>query len=334
MGKHTSAPFEKPTVSLSDCLTGLSGTARLRAMLKIYGRAAFRANLTHRWLQLLNSHDLFNNLVRIRPRFIHKPYRPYISNLLSHTTRFRVIQQHYAFILEQGLDLMIEKASREPVDLVRFTGKTGNAYGIHMRAIDPMEREGELVLQLSRNQVLLYSCAFTFFQENGRLHIYIGCIQGARAKNAVPLIRSTTRDMYGMRPKNLLIRLVEQLGIQFNCETLRMVANAHRTVRRSIQQGKVFSDYDSLWSELGATKRKDGDYELNCKKIVPPVMTLVPSKKRSEVKKRYDQLASIVSNIKQNFLDFPKTIPASLSPPCDGSAPSALLRIAKTTLHS
>ena len=307
IGEHQSVPVETSLVTLADCLTGLSGTVRFRAMLKLYGRAVLWSNLTHQWLHLLNSQQLYSDLVSVRPRFIHKPYRPYISTLLNHDARFQVIQQHYAFILEQGLHEMIRKASREPVDLACFTGKTGNTYDIHLRAIDPMEREGELVLQLSRNQVLIYSCAFTFFRESGCMHIYIGCIQGSREQNAVQLIRSSTRDIYVMRPKNLLIRLVEQVGIQFGCDTLRLVANTHRVVHRSIKQGKVLSDYDALWSEIGATKRKDGDYELICKKILPPDLTLVQSKKRSEIKKRHDNMVCIVSAIKQNLTLLRKT---------------------------
>lgn len=305
--EHQSVPVKTSLVTLADSLAGLSGTVRFRTMLKLYGRAILRSNLTYQWLHLLNSHHFYSDLVRARSRFIHKPYRPYISTLLNHDARVQVIQQHYAFMLGQGLHEIIRQASREPVDLAYFTGKTGNTYGIHLCAIDPMEREGELVLQLSQNQILIYSCAFTFFRENGCMHIYIGCIQGSREENAVQLIRSSTRDLYGIRPKNLLIKLVEQLGVQFNCETLRLVANTHRVVRRSIKQGKVLSDYDALWSEIGASKRKDGDYELICKKIVPPNLTLIQSKKRSEIKKRHDNMVFIVSAIKHHLTRLRKT---------------------------
>ena len=53
------------------------------------------------------------------------------------------------------------------------------------------------------------------------------------------------------------------------------------------EQGKVLADYDQVWEELGAVRRPDGDFELDCRDLAPPALEDVESKRRSELRKRH-----------------------------------------------
>jgi uncharacterized protein VirK/YbjX len=52
---------------------------------------------------------------------------------------------------------------------------------------------------------------------------------------------------------------VRQLGHALGCDELRLVSNANRVVKSAIRQGRVHSDYDQLWIELGAEQQQDGE---------------------------------------------------------------------------
>jgi uncharacterized protein VirK/YbjX len=90
-----------------------------------------------------------------------------------------------------------------------------------------------------------------------------------------------------LRPKSLLIGLARQLGQDLGCRHLTLVGNANRVVGSALRQGKVKADYDAAWEELGATRRADGDFDLDCRELAAPQLELVESKRRSEVRKRH-----------------------------------------------
>jgi uncharacterized protein VirK/YbjX len=54
------------------------------------------------------------------------------------------------------------------------------------------------------------------------------------------------------------------------------VSNANRVVKSAIRQGRVHSDYDQLWIELGAEQQQDGDYLLACRPLAPLDLDSIP----------------------------------------------------------
>ena len=117
------------------------------------------------------------------------------------------------------------------VVLATLEGKSGLPYRIELHAIEPLEREGELVLQLMQGGTLIYSSAFSFFRGERGMALGIGCMQGPRGEHGLQLIKDATRELHGLRPKNLMVRLLCQLGYDYGCSQLRLVGNANRTVR-------------------------------------------------------------------------------------------------------
>ena len=78
------------------------GMSRVRELLKLQLRAHLQHRQTRIWLQLLNSHPVFHDLLQAYPRMMHKVYRHYLSTNLSCRQRVALLVEHYHFILQQG----------------------------------------------------------------------------------------------------------------------------------------------------------------------------------------------------------------------------------------
>ncbi|UMR29026.1 VirK/YbjX family protein [Massilia sp. MB5] len=285
-------------ITLTIGLEKKSSLSHFAAALKLHTRALAHFRMTRHWLGVLNSDQMLRELAHAQPRLIHKVYRPWLSQRMNRRERLAALVGHYRFILRQGLGALVAEAARGPVQLAAFAGKSGTPYSIELCAIVPMEREGELVLQLRRDGTLVCSVAFSFLNDGPHMQIGVGCIQGPSCGAGLELMREATRELHGLRPKSLLVRLLRHLGHASGCVRMVLVCNKNRTAARTAQRdGKIKACYDSLWLEMGATARPDGDYELACSALQPPELEAVPSKKRSEMRKRHDMLALLNADV-------------------------------------
>jgi len=287
-----------PSVTLRSAVPPhLAGFKSVRELAKIRLRALLHPRQTPRWLQLLNAHPAFSEYVRNCPRFLYKVYRPYISHALDAEARLDAIRAHYEFMFRRGLGQTLARACLGPVELTEAEGKSGLRYQIQLRTVTMFDREGELVLQLTQDDKALYTVAFTVAPRNGRPAVSIGCIQGGKTGDAREAIRTATRELHGIRPKQLMATLVRQLGHAYGCERMLMVSNRNRVIYKAIRNGRVLADYDQLWKELGATVRPDGDWELDCAPVAAPDMESIPSKKRSEARKRHELVSYLANEV-------------------------------------
>ena len=281
-------------ITLNSALTGTPpGVSFAREFLKLSARAIVNYRSTQRWMAYWNSTPILTEIASSTPYVLKKIFRPYMSNRLDCNERLAVLTSHYDFITRHGLDNLILHAATAPVVLSQFSGRSDSTYQVQLVVDCTMEREGELVLQLVNAGATLFSVAFTLFKENGTPTIAIGCLQGGRASNSLEQIRFATRDMFGLRPKTLMVRLVQQIGLQFACRNFLLVGNQNRAVTTQLRKGIVFADYDATWLELDAARRPDGDFTLSCKELPEPDLQAIASNKRSEAKKRYALLSTI-----------------------------------------
>ena len=296
------APGALPSVTLRN---GVSTTlARLpywRERIKLQLRAAFHRKNTRRWLELLNSHPVFGELVRDCPRLLQKIYRPYLTLSLPMERRIALLASHYEIVFGRGLGPLISQAARGGVPLGSVEGKSGAPYELRLHALSQLEREGELILQLCDAAGPVYAAAFTFSDLGGENSVRIGCIQGPNCGKGLEAIRTATRELHGLRPKQLLVALVRQLGHDFGCSQLWLVGNGNRVVRSALRQGKVHADYDQLWQEMGADRQPCGDFRLACGALREPDMEAIQSKKRSEARKRHGMLVDMAALLSQRL---------------------------------
>ena len=253
---------------------------------KLATRALAAPRQTARWLDLLAS-EAVRPLLHCNPRLIRKIYWPYLSDTLQCRQRLDVLVAHYRCVADNGLAAVMREAHAAPLLLGMFCGKSGLPYEFRLSALHPLrDTEGELTLELRRDGAVICSVTFVFLEHEGRPAVAVGGLQGPpRSVDGLTYIRAATRDLYGLRPKKLLIRCVQRIGDKLECTAVVLVGNCNRVVHSSIARGHVHADYDELWRELGAQRGEDGNFLLSC--AIPPArIDDLPSKKRSEARKR------------------------------------------------
>ncbi|MYM28008.1 DUF535 domain-containing protein [Duganella sp. CY15W] len=286
-----------PTISPSCGANDFRGLKWLRESAKLNLRAFLHPYATDKWLVFLNSDALFADLATIRPRLICKIYRPYQSNTMTCSQRVRVLIGHYTFIQAIGWGALTLKAARSPVLLASVAGKSGAVYQLQLCAVEPLEREGELALRLLRNNELVYSCAFTFLRTGAAVQMGVGCMQGPKGDHGLALVRTATSELHGLRPKNLMVKLLNVLGHDLGCQHMQLVSNRNRVLLRAQRQGKVHADYDDFWRSCGALPRPDGNFELPCSGLKEPCLLTVPSRKRAAARRRHDTVCQFAAGV-------------------------------------
>lgn len=279
-----------PMVTLATGAIHHRSLSRWRELAKLYLRGYWHGEATRGWLATINALPMMRALAWEQPRLVGKIHRPFLSNAFSLRDRLTALQSHYAFITRHHLDELVLTAASSGVELASITAASGVRYRVVLRAVTPMEREGELVLQLLSADELLYSSAFLFFHDGQRMVVGVGCMQGAKGESALARIRCATRDLHGLRPKNLMIKLLGMIGCHLGCGSMRLVGNDNRAVNRARQQGKVHADYNAFWRECGAVRRADGDFDLPCTLPAPPDLAAIKSSKRSSACRRHQTL--------------------------------------------
>ncbi|MDB5962703.1 MAG: hypothetical protein JWP59_3997 [Massilia sp.] len=304
--------------------TELRGFKLMRESCKLAARAVIYRRQTTAWLELLNSHPLFAQMLPSCPRLVNKIYRNYLSTTLGVDARLNALQTHYRTVFASGLSPLVARAALGPVEMCRLDTREGLSR-IELRAAGVLCREGELIFQLVRGDTLIYSVACAFVRDGLQMMLGVGCLQGTPGANAQDGVREATRALHGMRPKNLLMRVVRQFGHDHGCASLLLVGNANRVATNSMRRGKVHADYDSLWTELGAVKRADGDFYLACETLPALELSEIASKKRSEAKKRHQMLGTAIDDIEAQIRRSQLALtPLRLAPPPLGIAAGEL----------
>jgi uncharacterized protein VirK/YbjX len=250
-----------------------------------------------RWMRTLAFTPMLRRMAQRYPRLGIKVFRPYVSRRLSCAARQEILVTHYRLWHRAGLSDLIERAAGEPQTLCTITGKSGTAYGLELHGNALQCREGESLLYLRAQGAILYRAAFTLLFDNGRPAIHIGVVQGQRSDDAADAVRRATRELYGCRPKNLLVSALRALGHDFGCDCCIGIADANRVLAKGAQNTGD-GQYDAMWTEIGAERRTDGDFVMPCTDIVDTSLADVPSKKRAEVRRKFALLEDVFRMIR------------------------------------
>ena len=103
-------------------------------------------------------------------------------------------------------------------------------------------------------------------------------------------------------PKRLLVEAAMTLGTAFPVEQIVAVSNDTHIYRswryRKKKEGKLLADYDSFWISIGGEKQDSGNFMLPLVMPRKP-MEEIASKKRSEYRRRYALLDSLIQQVNQ-----------------------------------
>jgi uncharacterized protein VirK/YbjX len=217
------------------------------------------------------------------PRLLERHMHRYLNVHWHRRERLESIMQHYRFTLSQFPRELFEAIyANGHASLGMLVAKDGSLLGVCLRPPIVKGCEGELCLQL--NDVHghpLYRIVFSIVGERPR--IVIGCLQGPGGENAKDVVRVLTRNLHGMRPKQLMLSLVYAFARHYGITEIDAISNDAHPLRRAGRP--LHADYDAFWEEQHGRVMYGGWYALP-RSMPHKSEAEVPSQHRSAFRRR------------------------------------------------
>lgn len=257
-------------------------------------------SLIESWLNCSNRTSLARALAQ-RPTILGVVVWPYINAEWELEQRLRAIENHYRVLtgVRSCLDLETD-ASVEVIDL------SAHSPGLRLVLDRPswFMREGELVLNLFRDELRLMSLAFSINLREGRLIAQVGGLQGAKGEDSLNIYHSITKDLEGLRPRAFLITAFQMLCGSAGLDEIYGIADGHRHHRHSYFAKDKFQelhlDYDEVWKEHQGQPAGDGFFLLPLQPVRKSLEEVV-SKKRSLYRRRFQIVDQVSQSIECFF---------------------------------
>ncbi|WP_279024787.1 VirK/YbjX family protein [Gibbsiella quercinecans] len=249
---------------------------------------------TSRLLSLLAGLPYYRELLQSQNNIPIKVHRPYLYRALTVKQRTDVIINHYTFLGEmQNFQMSNALTSLEDKCIYTLKGKDGVEFAICGSTAKRAEREGESTVFLKMGDTLLASITFSVASHNQQQSIFIGGVQGASKGVGNEVIKQATKLCYGLFPKRILMEVIFQFARENNIDKIFGVSdNSHvfRSLRYVFSKRSQFhASYNNFWQAIGGQKVSKHLYALPLS-IPRKDNSELPSKKRSEYRKRYELL--------------------------------------------
>ncbi|GAB7224459.1 VirK/YbjX family protein [Vibrio owensii] len=235
-------------------------------------------------------------------RFLEKPFRPYIVKNSPAIDRSALVVDHYNTVSELVSPDLMKQIYTDAKGLTLMTFEIEDIlYTVRLVYEARYQKEGDMSLVLhSQEDGNFYTLSFTLGHENGACSIMIGGLQGPRSnETSNEKIKKLTRKLYGQRPKSLMVSLLDLLAQIWGVETILAVkTQSHTYAAKRYSKGRIKTDYDALWKELGGTEYDRNFYSLT---VNAPRRDLdgMSRSKRSMYRRRYEWLDNTKATFEQ-----------------------------------
>jgi len=259
---------------------------------------------TARLLEDLAKQPRLMQMLRVQPGLPCRLHRPWLTVNMDRARALASINWHYqAMSRHLPAALLNGYLSNQGATLLTLTGKDEQQFTVRLCADAFLDKEGEATLAFCDHQhTVLAEMTFTLCEFNGKSTLFIGGLQGAKAHVPHDLIQGATKACHGLFPKRLLVEAAMTLGAAFPVEQIIAVSNDTHIYRswryRKKKEGKLLADYDSFWRSIGGQPQDDGNFALPLTMPRKP-MEEIASKKRSEYRRRYELLDSLIAQVTQ-----------------------------------
>lgn len=283
---------------------------RFKRQLRWALAAAIRQADAAEWFEWLDQPEM-RPYVEADPRLAFRPLGAYMSIRWNWSRRAKVIRDTYAFIHAQGGPLHQAMTSPEGSVLVQLPLDKGMTVDVRFRPDPQFRKEGEISIFFSLNGIdhPISSFALAFERTGDGWICFVGAVQG-RKGGGEDAIKVATKAMHGLRPKQFMVFLAQEIARSLRVKTLQGVGNGihvfragqHKLIRtkRDIQ-----FDYDELWTEAGGAPGQDGWFILPSKPRRRGLDEVKPNKK-SMYAKRYAMLDEMSRQIRTVLTPFPR----------------------------
>lgn len=265
-----------------------------------------RAMFYHKAFQHITSEidpSLLDTLCQRNPRFLEKPFRPYVIYGTNATERAKFVVEHFKFVSQ--LPAHIRDAiykDRHGLTLCNFTVDDVD-YCFKLTFYARYQKEGDMSLTLFNDaDENFYTLTFAIREVKGKRQLVIGGLQGpASSPENNQKIKLLTKALFGQRPKDLMIKMVTLLANVWQVDTLLAIKNsAHTYSAKRYATGKIKMDYDKHWLALGATEFDEHLYQLTLEDIRRNPED-ISRPKRAMYRRRYEWLDNTKVLIEQNL---------------------------------
>lgn len=241
---------------------------------------------TMRVLDCLWSSKPLIAVLRQHPYLAEKIHRPYGYKSLDAGARADQLVAHYQLVLRPPCAPLLLMAMQRDAVLAEFTGKGGARYRLLLGSAQDLPKEGELMLRLECDGFSLLKTAFTFRHSNGVASLVIGCWQGNKCPTSRDRIRDATRDLWGLRPRDLLLAGMQGLAAACALKGMAGVGDAQHIYRHWRKRRRIAQSYDALWADMGGIEGPDGLFSLPLARQRRP-LNAYPSNKRGAAARRH-----------------------------------------------
>lgn len=235
-------------------------------------------------------------------RFLEKPFRPYIVKNSPAIDRSALVVDHYNTVSELVSPELMKQIYTDAKGLTLMTFEIEDIlYTVRLVYEARYQKEGDMSLVLhSQEDGNFYTLSFTLGHENGARSIMIGGLQGPRSnETSNEKIKKLTRKLYGQRPKSLMVSLLDLLAQIWGVETILAVkTQSHTYAAKRYSKGRIKTDYDALWKELGGTEYDRNFYSLPVNAPRRDIEGMSRSK-RSMYRRRYEWLDNTKATFEQ-----------------------------------
>lgn len=257
---------------------------------------------TARLLAGLAKQPRLMQMLQVQPGLPCRLHRPWLTVNMSRQSALESLDCHYQTLSRKLPAVLLNGyLSKQGITLLALTGKDEQQFTVRLCADAFMDKEGEATLVFcDRQGTALAEMTFTLCTFEGKLTLFIGGLQGAKAHVPHELIQGATKACHGLFPKRLLVEAAMTLGAAFPVEQILAVSNATHIYRswryRKKKEGTLLADYDSFWLSIGGQKQDNGNFALPL--VIPrKPMEEIASKKRAEYRRRYVLLDSLIEQV-------------------------------------
>lgn len=278
-----------------------SNSGTLMRKTKFLVRALAQWPYSHRWFRFLSEQPELAAVLPLQPQWLHKLQRPYMRQGLSAGSKLRLLRQHFAlFLTRLPQPLRQQLLTEQARTMASFSGKSGAQYRIDLSLTHIMDKEGELMLTLHEESVggPLATLAFSFgLDSGGNRRILLGCLQGPRGDGGRERFRAATKDLHGLLPKALMVKVLAALARQMQIDTILAVSKEGHVHNSPLRRySAIQSDYDALWESLGGVPEGKHYYRLSSHMPARDLAD-VPSNKRAQ----YQRRQAVETTIEEQF---------------------------------